>query len=420
MATRTISSSFTRLAVLAALLVAAVALLGTASTASASESCGRIDVSVSKHRVKPGQTLRVSGMTCRIAGERPRFVRIKLRTKSGWRQIGISRTRATGRFTRRVRIRVPEEQLPSPATSSTRLRVEASDALSPGVPLEVSDEPEGSSTCPLTDPGYEVGETIQGCRVLNSDTASSASPTSFWGATECGTIANPERERAIRPTSGGDTHPTATGEAQGDDAYRRMTVFDGDDFWGERCELGKNDHEVGPTAFYREGYRRVTYVSLRLPDNFPLDAETWQTVLQMKQAQPSNNGGGVPILFMGAFEDTFFVDSENGVHWTFPAEKNVWTRFMFDVTYSQDEDRGRIQVAADIDGDGDFDDEGERSPRIEAPTLRAETAGPEDNFAPGASIPSHLRAGLYHDPSVPCPRPVGCSTEVDNVQVVAP
>jgi hypothetical protein len=164
----------------------------------------------------------------------------------------------------------------------------------------------------------------------------------------------------------------------------------------------------------------VTYASLRLPDNFPLDSEKWQTVLQMKQAQPSNNGGGVPILFLEAFDGTYFVDSDHGIHWEFPAQKDVWTRFMFDVTYSDNPGEGSIQVAADLNEDGDFDDEGERSPRIETATLRTETPGPSDSIAPGEAIPSHLRAGIYHDSSYQCPPPDGCSTDIDNVQVVAP
>lgn len=401
-------------------LVASLVLLSAASSAGAA-GCGRIAVHVSKHRVKPGQFVRVSGGTCSNRDERPGFVRIKLRTKRGWQQVGISHTRRTGRFTRRVRVpaALPERTV----DATTRLQVVASDSQSPSVPIELAGDdeaPAGPSGCPLSDPGYEVGPTIDGCRVLASDTASSPSPMSFWGRVDCGVWPNLDAQRATRPTGEGDPHPTATGAPQGNTSFRTTTVFDGDDVAGERCELGENDNEVGPTAFYREGDRRITYASLRLPDNFPLDSEKWQTVLQMKQAQPANNGGGVPILFLEAFDGTFFVDSDHGIHWEFPAEKNVWTRFMFDVTYSDDANQGSIQVAADLNEDGDFSDAGERSPRIETATLRTETAGPQTSVAPGAAIPSHLRAGIYHDSSYSCPPPTGCSTEIDNVQVVAP
>ena len=98
--------------------------------------------------------------------------------------------------------------------------------------------------------------------------------------------------------------------------------------------------------------------------------------------------------------------------WTFPAQQGVWTRFAFDVFYSQDPGRGWFQVSADRNSDGDFDDSGERSPVIRVPTLATENST-------GAPIPSHLRTGLYHNSSIPCPGSSGCSVEVDNVQVVA-
>jgi hypothetical protein len=201
-----------------------------------------------------------------------------------------------------------------------------------------------------------------------------------------------------------------------------VTVLDGDDWSGERCELGMNDHQLGPTAFYREGMRRASYFSLRLPNNFPLAANTWQTVFQMKQAQPSDNGGGVPILFMGAYLGRWHIESLNGEYWSFPAQQNVWTRFVFDVKYSQDPNQGWVQVSVDLNGDGQLSS-GERSPVIHTNTLKAESDGPNgtsDGLAPGDSIPSHMRAGIYHNASIVCPPPNGCSTEVDNFQVLAP
>ncbi|MGH2980504.1 MAG: hypothetical protein ACRDKV_00480, partial [Solirubrobacterales bacterium] len=97
----------------------------------------------------------------------------------------------------------------------------------------------------------------------------------------------------------------------------------------------------------------------------------------------------------------------------------VWTRFAFDVLYSQDPDRGRLQVSVDLNGDGDFDDRGERTLVIRTNTLKAETTGDgDDGLAPGDPIPSHLRAGVYHNPLIPCPPPRGCSIGIDNVQVL--
>jgi hypothetical protein len=138
--------------------------------------------------------------------------------------------------------------------------------------------------------------------------------------------------------------------------WRQLEVVDGDDFYGERCELGRNEHRYGQRGtftLYQPGMRRITFYSLRLPRRFPLATERWQVVAQMKQANPSDlaeSGTGYgysPVLAMIADEDS------------------------------------------DTDG-----------------------------IAAGEAIPAHLRVGLYHDPRIPCEP--SCRVRVDNVQVVAP
>lgn len=387
--------------------LACLALLAGPTAGAAARSCEHPKLKVSKRVVQEGSSVIVRGRTCKGGGGK---VQIHLKAGKRWRVIDRTRPRRNGKFRERVRITRTEGH------RKARLRASFSRRKSRAIPVKIIDQ----GDCALDRPGTEIGMTLTGCRLVASDTAT-GSPLSFWGFLAC---QNSSRVGLI--DGDGDTHATATGEGQGNSSFRRTTVLDGDDpfGWGERCELGENDHQVGPTAFYREGQRRVTYVSMRLPDNFPIDANAWQTVLQMKEAQPYDNSlYCCPILFMGAFNNQWKVDSNNGRYWTFPAQRNVWTRFIFDVTYSADPQKGSLQVSADLNADGDVDDEGERMPRIRTNTLIAETDGPNglsDGLAPGESIPSHLRAGLYHNSSIPCPAPVGCSTEIDNVQVVAP
>ncbi len=205
-------------------------------------------------------------------------------------------------------------------------------------------------------------------------------------------------------------------------------MLDGDDVWGERCELGWNDHRGGPTALYREGDHSVTFASFRLPASYPLENTSWQVVMQMKQTQPSANGGGTPVLSLEAKGGRWRLlqSTSNGPSgdtrelWTAPAARGVWTRFAFDVTYSQDPARGSVQVDVDLNGDGDASDSAERSPAIGTYTLKRETEGgcATDGIAPGESIPSHLRVGIYHHPAIACPPPTGCAVEIDNVQIV--
>jgi hypothetical protein len=260
--------------------------------------------------------------------------------------------------------------------------------------------------------------TEPGCPVVASDTASESNPLPFWSSIQCASAS-----RYAYGTGGGDPDPTASGAPQGNEAFRRLTLFDGDEFSGSRCELGENDHFTGHTTFYHQGEHLITYFSERLPSNFPLSTNDWQTVMQMKQAQPSDNGGGAPILEMEARTNEWVIDDNWNQLWSFPAQLNAWTRFAWDVYYSQDSEEGWIQVSADLNGNGSFDDPGERSPAFHVATLKTEIEGPlagADGIAPGEAVPSHLRMGIYHDPAISCPAPAGCSVEIDNIQVVRP
>jgi hypothetical protein len=254
---------------------------------------------------------------------------------------------------------------------------------------------------------------LMGCPVIASDTAAHSGPDRFWGRIEC---AKASRYSFVR--RGGDPHPTAGGSRQGNRSYRRLTVVNGDNYYGERCELGENDID-GPTAFYREGDHLVTYFSERLPVGFPVGTSHWQTVMQMKQAQPSHDAHTGPALELQVREGKWFVVNHWKTDWTFPVRRGVWTRFAWNVYYSKDPRRGRFQVFADLNHDGDFNDPGERSPVIHGATLATEVSGyPGDGIAAGAGIPSHLRMGVYHDAAIPCPAPHGCSIDIDNVQVM--
>jgi hypothetical protein len=258
--------------------------------------------------------------------------------------------------------------------------------------------------------------TMPGCRVVASDTSAQQSPTSFWGALQCMSGSDYAWSQ-----TGGDTHPAANGVAQGNEDFRQMTTYDGDEFWGERCELGEDNWEHGPTAVYHEGDHYVTYVSELLPPNFPLYTRDWQTVMQMKQTQPGNGGGEAPQIEMQAREGKWVIEDDWNELWSFPAQQNTWTRFAWNVYYSDNPGVGWIQVSADLNGNGDFNDPGERSPAIHIATLKTEMSGSlhvAGQVPTGGAMIGHLRAGIYHDPEIPCPAPTGCSVAVDNVQII--
>lgn len=351
----------------------------------------------------------------RPASRRSRVARYRARTASGVSRVVRIKVIRTG-SSPGCAAAAHGGGAPSPSSSPSA----DSSANPPPLP---GAQPGDGSPCPLASLGSSIGLTLPGCTAVGSDTASAADPLSFWGSIEC---ASASRHQWL--PSDGDTHAEASGLPQADTGYRRLTVYDGDDFYGERCELGRNDHRYGPTAVYREGQRRATFFSVRLPDDFPLEVEAWQVVMQMKQAQPSANGGGTPVIELDAYDGRWRLlqSLSNGPSddsrelWSAPATTGTWTRFGFDVTYSQDPSIGSIAVHVDLNGDGDDEDAGERSPAINTYTLKYETSGgpANDGITPGESIPSHLRAGIYHNPGIPCPS--GCAVELDNVQVLAP
>jgi hypothetical protein len=265
--------------------------------------------------------------------------------------------------------------------------------------------------------------TAPGCGRVFADDGTIPGPATIWGSVDC------ERASRVRQFDvGGDRQLESTGKLPADTGFRRTTVFDGDNFYGERCELGKNGDHDAPNVLYREGQHRITFMSIRLPSSFPLGVNAWQDVMQMKQTQPAANGGGSPALSLTAFNGRWQLMQSTSPGpsnitrelWSAPARKGVWTRFAFDVRYSQHADRGFIQVHVDLNGDGDAGDPGELSQRFHTYTLKRETrGGTRDGVRPGASIPSHLRAGIYHNPLINCPTD-GCSVDLDNVQVVRP
>jgi Polysaccharide lyase len=258
-----------------------------------------------------------------------------------------------------------------------------------------------------------IASGMPGCATLLNDPASNPDALSIWGRYDCQTSS---RHQLI--SGGADTHPLATGSAHGNDSFRRLTVVDGDDFYGERCELGYNNWERGPTTLYHEGERRITYFSLRLPNNYPLSSTRWQVVMQMKQTHPADGGDGAPIIELDAKGGRWrLINSWNEV-WSVPAQLNRWTRFAFDMRYSQDPGKASMKVYVDLNGDGDSADANEQSPTFNVPTLKREISGTSsDGLDAGESIPSHLRLGPYHDPAISCPSSSPCAVDVDNVQV---
>lgn len=360
-----------------------------------------------------------------VRGIEPRTVRgayatlLKERGGSARRKVSVREARRAARG-KRLKLRRPER------VRRGRLTVVVAEAEVPDDDGGGGEAGAGGAEGTPSEPVYNCAPqpgalTAPGCQVVFEDTAQAADPIPLWGSLDC---ASASRHQQV---AGGDPYPTALGASQGDGFARRLSVLDGDDYWGERCELGQNDHRSGPTTLYREGDHRLTFFSLKLGSDFPLSTTKWQVVMQMKQSNPADNGDGTPVLALWAQNGQWVLEQSDSAGpaekthhvWSTPAQTGSWTRFALDVVYSQSSSQGYVKVYVDLNGDGDALDAGEQSPGFQTYTLKYETAGgPEDGIAPGTSIPSHLRIGPYHAPEVACPGPGGCSLELDNVQVV--
>jgi chitodextrinase len=302
---------------------------------------------------------------------------------------------------------------------SARTELRASTAQCPQPP------PPPGTTCGV-DPATM---TAAGCTVLRSDTSTQTDPRpGLWGTVECGTTwPNQDMSRHQLRASGGDFRVMANGAGQGNSSYRELTVRDGDDYGGERCELGRNAYASGENTgtqtsgtfgLYREGQRKITFFSMRFGAGFTSGANAWQTVMQMKQAQSYGANGpvnGAPALEMQVWGNRIRLHSFWSEKWSAPAPANgIWFRVATDVTYSQDPTTGRVRVYVDRNGDGDFLDSEEVSPVLTIRTLAYVTQQGSGSIPVAGSLPSHLRLGVYHDASA-----YGTtSVDVDNVQIV--
>jgi polysaccharide lyase-like protein len=417
-------------------LIVAGLLACTGSAAAAPIDCtsAKPELHASTTSVRKGSKVQLTGSGCQGVN-----VGIQARGASAWKlvahqqvasggtfavctkptstqKVASFRAVASGTVSRVVRIKVKPTAPPSSCTSSDATSVIPNSGTTPtSVPASspTAAPPAASPTTCIDPAQLTANMTLPACPLTASDTSSVVDPHAFWGSVDCQT-----ESRQQQQTLGGDPHLSGIGSSQGDSAFRRMTVQDGDNFWGERCELGMNDVS-GPTAFYRNAQRRVTFASIRLPANTDVNSNRWRTVLQMKQTQPYNNPDMSPVFELEQLNGQWAVQSSWKDLWYFPATAGRWTRFAFDIVYSPDPAIGQVKTYVDLNGDGDAADAGEQSPVIHVATLRTETAGPDRSaYAVGQAIPDHLRAGVYQDAAYPCPS--GCSVDIDNVQVTAP
>jgi hypothetical protein len=209
--------------------------------------------------------------------------------------------------------------------------------------------------------------------------------------------------------------------AQGDRAYR-IEVRDGDDSYGERCEL-----ENGNTSARRLHYQVLfhegqeawiafqTYLPLDFsfadagaPVSFPNDGGL---ITQIKQL----GSCGTPALGIVSSRTVFALRNSAAAHcesgsmrslWKVPMVMGRWVKWLQHIRFSPDPRVGFIASWYDPDGLGlrpipPTLDLGHRviGNRIYTHTQKAPTGHPEP-ACPADDVCSHARIGIYRDPDV--------------------
>lgn len=324
--------------------------------------------------VQPRAELTVSGEVCSKGR-----VRIQQRRKGAWRRIGRARADRGGGFSACVQLR-------RTGKPKVRLRVVARSGARARATVRLSAQ--GASGC--------------GLHLLKQDLATDPDPIPLWGDID-----------AVSPTR----HQWFAAGGPDGGPFRRMTALDGDLYHGnsERAELGDSDYlfEDGKSDtfyLYRAGMRRVTSYWMRLPSNFPMNSNQWQVVMQMKQTDPATNADGTPVISLQAIQGQWILKQSTSagpaedtrVLWRTPATVGVWTHITVDATYSTDPAAGRFAMTIG----------GASSPVLRTYDLKYEVSPPGPELRAGDPIPSHLRLGIYHEPSMP-----GTSVDIAQVQI---
>jgi Polysaccharide lyase len=369
------SSTRRQISIAVACVLFAVAVLSVApSTADAKRRACHARLNPTVKLVRPRAKLMVSGKVCGKGR-----VRIQQRKKGTWRRIGRTRADRGGGFSTCVRLRRTGRR-------KVRLRAVARNGARARATVVISAQ--GVSGC--------------GLHLLKQDLATDPDPVPLWGDIDA---VSPTRHQWF--ASGGPTGGP----------FRRMTALDGDLYHGnsERAELGDSDYlfEDGKSDtfyLYMAGMRRVTSYWMRLPSSFPMNSDEWQVVMQMKQSDPATNADGTPVIALQAIQGQWILKqstssgpaSDTRILWRTPAKVGVWTQITVDATYSTDPAAGQFAITIG----------GASSPVFRTYNLKYEVNPPGPQLQAGDPIPSHLRLGIYHEPSMP-----GTSVDIAEVQI---
>jgi hypothetical protein len=180
--------------------------------------------------------------------------------------------------------------------------------------------------------------------------------------------------------------------AQGKHAWQ-LEVQDGDNSWGERCEIGMGNPWKAPFPLFQEGDERWISFQVYLPNDYPINTPDWNVFFQIHQ----QGDGGCPPLALHVENGQYklFNSSRNTYvlqtyqMWSAPAQLNHWAKFTIHLMNSTDDKKGFVELYGDLDGTG----EKLLMPKTYTHTMTA--------YPDGTPMTNHARVGIYRNPAIP-------------------
>jgi hypothetical protein len=179
--------------------------------------------------------------------------------------------------------------------------------------------------------------------------------------------------------------------AQGGSAYR-VDLHEGDDSFGERCELGMSSPTKPGFPVFKEGDERWIAYQVYVPEGFPSDGNRYVDITQFKQvndlcapALSLHVENGEMLLFHSADNRS---SCGGRAVWRAPMAYGRWIKLLFHVEWSSDPARGSVELFGDVGGHG-MEELLPRSPMF---TMKMDPVG--------STLPVGARLGIYRDRAV--------------------
>ncbi len=235
-----------------------------------------------------------------------------------------------------------------------------------------------------------------GSQVIWRDDCAAADPLPLYGGF-AGARADGQRDMfttSLSQIASGRLSRASSG-GPGNLPYRQLTVFPGDQAWGNRDALGYNWAKnsdagwgipgAGPTVLWHEGEYRMLRTWLRL--NSVNQTSNWRELFEIKQSQPYPSGmstdDGVMFEVQQRSGNLIFMSHWHDL-WTVPVTAGAWLPISVEGMWSADPAKGwlRFRVGSQV------------SSKFTGANLLRNTQN-------GSTVPSYLEMGPYQSSSLP-------------------